>query len=254
MIKKITIILAAAICLVLAANLFAQADEDQPKADPQREQIRRPQLRDSQERPLRQREGLPPIVQQQPRRLESAREPVPQRQEQMQNQPVRPLAQAFDRWFEAVKKAYREKDAEKLGNLIRRMEQLRNQAPLAERPGQAQLRAGGAQQQRRLRQQGLRQQGLRQQGKIGPMRQGRGFGQQQRWLQPQGNFRPQGPVEPMGQGSGFGQWPGSLGPENFPQITGPQREQFRQQRRLQRQNRQAPPDTPQTEEEFDWDW
>ena len=206
---RLTVILASVIVLALSANVFADgwAEENAPPARPGIGALDenappegRAAIRARQGRMLQQEQGTAQGVQRQPARarariqrqlrsqingpvqIEIVRKRItipPVRQPARVQQPrqFRPAAQIFNRWFKALKQAYRENDKERVGNLIRRMEQLKNNA--RQQPGQAtpgglpDQQRGGGQMQRRQRLQGdVGQPGPEGQGPVRQRQQG----------------------------------------------------------------------------------
>ncbi|MBA7628989.1 hypothetical protein ES703_36486 [subsurface metagenome] len=149
--KKIMLGIVAVILLVGVENLIAQERKDRPKAEPKQkgqvEQLRR--QRAGEEAGRGRVEGM-----QQRRRLRAVREAEPERVKALQQKPqqkavreavrmrkrveavrgklqqlrpgqVRPMQEGAGRLLDELTKAYRENDREKMGQLIRKMNQLR---------------------------------------------------------------------------------------------------------------------------------
>ena len=117
------------VVLIGVESLIAQEGVERPEARP-RQQTSAEQLR-------RQRAaegvGRERIGDMQPRRQQRAdREAVRSRMGDVRDKPQqfrpeqeRPVQQMFDRWFNELTKAYQENDRQKMGQLIRKMHQLR---------------------------------------------------------------------------------------------------------------------------------
>ena len=129
MLKKIILGIVALLLLVGAENLLAMEKKDRPKAEQEQkgpvEQLRR--QRAGEEAGRRDVEGM-----QQRRRQRAVSEAEPERVKALQQKPqqlrpgqVRPMQEGSGRLLDELTKAYRENDREKMGQLIRKMHQLR---------------------------------------------------------------------------------------------------------------------------------
>ena len=125
--KKIMLGIVAVILLVGAEHLIAQERKGRPKAEPKQkgqvEQLRR--QRAGEEAGRGRVEGM-----QQRRRLRAVREAEPERVKALQQKAQRPgqdrpMQEGSGRLLDELTKAYRENDREKMGQLIRKMNQLR---------------------------------------------------------------------------------------------------------------------------------
>jgi len=138
--KKIMLVIVAVILLVGAENLIAQERRGRPESEPKQkgqvEQLRRPRageeagrarvggmrrLRAVEAEPervraLRQKPQQKPVREAMRKRVEAVRGKLQQ---------LRPGQEASGRLLDALIKAYRENDREKMGQLIRKMNQLR---------------------------------------------------------------------------------------------------------------------------------
>ncbi len=136
MLKKIVLSIAAIVVLIGAENLIAQERRGSPKAKPKQKQVLRGRQRASREA-VRERADQ---VQQQRARREARRK----RMENLRDkpQPIRPgqdqpglpqggvsaqPGQMFGRWLNELTEAYRANDREKMGQLLRKMHQLRQE-------------------------------------------------------------------------------------------------------------------------------
>lgn len=137
MCKKITLVIAAVVLLIGVQSLIAQErDVDRPRGDellaPARPVERQPIVPDQEERPERSR-----IQQRDRERTERGDQPLPEPPMVMENrrQPAPPMAptktgpvqEDFGKWLDELTKAYRANDREKMGEIIRQMQQLRQQ-------------------------------------------------------------------------------------------------------------------------------
>ena len=185
MLKKFTVIFAAVIFLVAAADLFADEGQDGQKAPTRRARIQKQQAQRQRPEALTAPKGAKAVKQQSRKTTQTGRPKVEKRTAavttaQPQLRAQRPPLQIADRWFNALKDAYRENDREKIGQLIRRMEQLRKgareqlKAAQPVRPQiQQRLKEARAEQQKPLRRQQMQRRGLRQQSideKAPPLR------------------------------------------------------------------------------------
>ncbi len=143
MLKKTMLGIVALILLVGAENLLAQERRGRPKAEQEQkgpvEQLRR--QRAGEEAGRRDVEGM-----QQRRRQRVVRKAKPERVKALQQKPqqlrpgqVRPMQEGSGRLLDELTKAYRENDREKMGQLIRKMHQLRQRV----RQGRAAAAEGG---------------------------------------------------------------------------------------------------------------
>jgi hypothetical protein len=116
------LVVVAVILLVGVENLIAQEGRDRPEAEPKQkgqvEQLRRPRAGEG---TGRARVG----GMQQRHRLMAVREVEPNRVRALQQKPQRPGQEGSGRLLDELTKAYRENDREKMGQLIRKMNQFR---------------------------------------------------------------------------------------------------------------------------------
>ncbi len=124
--------IAATVMLTGAANLIAQERRDRPEARPRQRQ------KSQAEQPRRQRAGGEALhehtkqMQQQRATKEARRKRMenlrgkPQPARPGQGQPAQP-GQMFGRWLDELIKAYRANDREKMGQLLKKMHQLRRE-------------------------------------------------------------------------------------------------------------------------------
>jgi len=108
--KKIMLVIVAVILLLGAENLIAQERRDRPEAEPERV------------RALQQKPQQKPVREAVRKRVEAVRGKLQQ---------LRPEQEASGRLLDELTKAYRENDREKMGQLIRKMNQLRQRVQKA---------------------------------------------------------------------------------------------------------------------------
>jgi len=141
MFKKLTIITTASLILLAAGVLQAEPRTSKGKQKDQQVEQKRPQeiKKKAQRRMTESRQKKIARQEQQTRdKTPQAKRPV--RQEKQAEMPRRPVktqqrpqvavAQRFNRWFDALKKAYRQDDREQMGELIRKVEELRKARPM----------------------------------------------------------------------------------------------------------------------------
>jgi len=199
MIRKFTVIIAVGFFLIAAANLFADEKGDEENTPALQQEFESRQPGDLQQAPRPAEPGRQPAARRRVRelrnnqvevevvtkRIRADRQQPPVRQQATQR-PGR-IAQLQNRWFNALKEAYREGDMDRVGRLIRRMEQFRKQVP---------NRIESAQQIRPLQQQirPLQQQIRPLQQQIRPLQQQIRPLQQQRYRQSDEGYQPRGPM------------------------------------------------------------
>lgn len=190
MLNKIILSIVATVMLIGTEDLFAQRRKDDPKAQTKQKQVlqRRQRRKDQAEQPRRQRADRAAVR----KRTQNLRdEPQPIRP--AENQPMFPQGgvpaeprQMLGRWLDELTKAYRADDREEMGQLLRKMHQLRQRRQKVRGRGfQDRVMIGGW---------GLGWQG-RGTGRRGQSFRGRGMGGWGRGFQGRGIGRP-GPGMP----------------------------------------------------------
>ncbi len=137
--KKFTAIAVSIIFLIAAANLFADEKVDEEKAPALQKELQNQQSDDLQESGNAAEDGRYPVPRRRVRalrdkqveikvvtkRIRADRQQPPIRQQAPAR--LRRVVQLQNRWFNALKDAYREGDMERIGRLIRKMEQFKKQ-------------------------------------------------------------------------------------------------------------------------------
>jgi len=139
MIRKFTVIFAVGVFLIAAANLFADEKVDEEKAPAFQKEFQNRQSDDLQESGNATEAGQYPVPRRRVRALRNKQvevEVVTKRVRADRPQPpirqqaparLRRVVQLQNRWFNALKDAYSENDIERIGRLIRKMEQFKKQ-------------------------------------------------------------------------------------------------------------------------------
>jgi len=131
MLKKIMLGIVATVMLIGAENLNSQETQDRPKEEPKQEQS--PQGRQRQKDRVQQFRRQRADREAAREDMENLRdEPRPYEKERGEAEPIRPEqeqiaqpGQMFGRLLDELTKAYREDNREKMGQLLRKMNQLR---------------------------------------------------------------------------------------------------------------------------------
>ncbi len=298
MIRKFTAIAVSIIFLIAAANLFADEKGDEEKAPAFQKEFQNRQSDDLQESGNATEAGQYPVPRRRVRALRNKQvevEVVTKRVRADRQQPpvrqqaparLRRVVQLQNRWFNALKDAYREGDMERIGRLIRKMEQFKKQM---------RNRLGSAQEMRPIPQQRYRRadEGYQPQGRMRnfrgqrrnrrPVDEAPAFrrqrpqeGRRRLRMQDVPDHQLQRPVAPPAQGycencncekckqlrarqqrrlgrpGAEGRGPGRFGPY---EEEGLQQRRFRRQGPWQQQQGLPKEDVQENEElDFDWDW
>jgi hypothetical protein len=139
MIRKFTVIIAVGVFLIAAANLFADEKGDEGRVPALQKELESRRPGDLQQPPLPAEAARQPAIRRRVMALRNEQldiDAVQRRNRADQPQPpvrqqaperLERIAQLQNRWFEALKDAYRDNDMERIGRLIRKMEQFREQ-------------------------------------------------------------------------------------------------------------------------------
>ncbi len=136
MLKKIILGIVALLLLVGAENLLATEKKDKPKAKQKQEQVQKGQKKQTSKakteaKKARAKKAKATAVR---KRMKA----MPGKPQQLRPGQVRPMQEGAGRLLDELTKAYRDNDREKMGQLIRKMHQLRQRVRKAmNAPGEA---------------------------------------------------------------------------------------------------------------------